>query len=226
MKYSNVSYEVMDIVKCPRLKKHAAIKIKPLSKAAPISQDGAYPGEAYLFTCESTSEKQTIRCLPDGKWNDIPHCPDTSNMTCPDLMHLQNGSYNATSPFKVGTIVSLSCDQTLAPDVAYNITGQRIIKCLPTRNWNHPMPTCMLVAKEPQNYSSTAYLFPAVSLILVVVILLAFIHLLLKWRKEAQQKARWKQYFNDYKHRHSRTSINLNIRPQQQQKTNMPVTDL
>jgi hypothetical protein len=105
----------------------------------------------------------------------------------------------------------------------YNLTGHRVLKCLPSSKWNHPAPTCTPVYPEPP--SNVGFLLASTALILIpILILVVLFHLFIRWRKRQQQRERWKQYFTDYKYRHSKTSITFANRPNSQ--ATVPVTDL
>lgn len=246
-------YQVMGAARCPKIKKHAGIKLKPINKA----KEPFTPGDMLLFSCESTESIQSIKCQDDGRWSDIPACPDPSNFNCPDLGPISHGSYNATKPFKVGTVVAFRCDNEQLPNYftsltststttsspvtllnqsstsiadsaeqSFNLTGHRILKCLPSSKWNHPMPTCRLVIPEPE--SNIGFLLTSAFLILIpILILVAIFQLFIRWRKRQQQRERWKQYFTDYKYRHSKTSITFGLRQTQNNfPATIPVTDL
>lgn len=304
-------YQVMGAVRCPKIKKHAGIKLRPINKA----KEPFTPGDMLIYSCESSEFTQSIKCLDDGRWNEIPHCPDPSNSTCPDLGPVLHGTYNASGPYKVGTVVAFRCDnefynipsnnstlrkskdlkddnlntqqqsldgqkytiptttinaninevdaipvttlatprpfvspnptpsvvsplpsdggsqlanlvasETTTSTLKYNLTGHRLLRCLPSSKWNHPLPTCTPVLPEPA--SNFNLMLTSAFLILVpIVIFIAIMQLFVRWRKKQQQRARWKQYFTDYKYRHSKTSITFGSRPQSSS-TTIPVTDL
>lgn len=249
-------YQVMGAVRCPKIKKHAGIKLLPLHKA----KEPFMPNDMLLYACESEGFTQSIKCLEDGRWSEIPHCPDPTNFTCPDLGPIPHGFHNSSGPpYKVGTVVAFKCENELLPGLAssmiattttttanpetnsmtisnnfttnsetellrYNLTGHRLLRCMPSAKWNHPMPTCAPILPEPA--SNLSYLLTSVLLIIIpILILLTIIQLFIKWRKRQQQRARWKQYFTDYKYRHSKTSITFGMRPQSSNAT-IPVTDL
>jgi hypothetical protein len=109
------------------------------------------------------------------------------------------------------------------PSLRYNLTGNRILKCLPSSKWNYPVPTCTpVLADQPSN---VGFLLASTALILVpILILVVLFHLFIRWRKRQQQRERWKQYFTDYKYRHSKTSITFANRPNRP--AAVPVTDL
>lgn len=236
----------MGAVRCPKLKKHAGIKLRPTNKAKePFS-----PGDMLIYSCESNEYTQTIKCLDDGRWNEIPHCPDPSNYTCSDIGTFLHGSYNSSGPYRVNTVVSFNCEnefsttpkplvsssilplnttnyelETSTPPssstaIKYNLTGSRMIKCMPSGKWSHPFPTCL---QEPATGAKSSLMLTSVILTLIpILILIAIIHLFIRWRKRQQQRARWRQYFTDYKYRHSKTSITF----PQSSSTTIPVTDL
>uniref|UniRef100_A0A6G1SNS1 Sushi domain-containing protein n=1 Tax=Aceria tosichella TaxID=561515 RepID=A0A6G1SNS1_9ACAR len=109
------------------------------------------------------------------------------------------------------------------PALQYNLTGHRFLKCLPTSKWNNPAPTCIPV--YPDSPSNVGFLLASSALILIpILILVVLFHLFMRWRKRQQQRERWKQYFTDYKYRHSKTSITFSNRPNSQ--AAVPVTDL
>lgn len=236
-------YTIMGAVRCPKPKKHAGIKLRPTNKA---KEPSFSPGDMLIYSCESNEFTQTIKCLDDGKWNEIPHCPDPTNFTCPEIGTFSHGSYNSTGPFKINTIVSFKCEnefslttkplvsdpllslnnitnddaETTAPIIKYNLTGNRMIKCLPSGKWSHPPPACL---QEPPSSTKSSLMLTSVILTLIpILILIAIIHLFIRWRKRQQQRARWRQYFTDYKYRHSKTSITF----PQSSSTTIPVTDL
>lgn len=243
-------YYNMGPVRCQKIKKHAGIKLRPTNKA----KDPFLPGDMLIYSCESADHTthQTIKCLDDGRWSEIPHCLDPTNFTCPDFGTFPNGSYNSSAPFKVGTIVSFRCDNEFTPPspkplvsnpmtpsflqqsnatndlletpatatINYNLTGSRLLKCLPSAKWNHPPPICM---PEQATGGNSSLMLTSVILILIpILIIIAIAHLFIRWKKRQQQRARWRQYFTDYKYRHSKTSITL---PQSSTAT-IPVTDL
>lgn len=321
-------YQVMGTQRCPKIKKHLGLKIKPITK----TKEPYTPGDLILFDCESNETKQTLKCLDDGRWNDMPICPDPSNHTCPSLEPIANGQANSTGPFKVGAVVAFKCENeidtnpiitnlrkpkelkapeanevdvnqqpatlmmtttdtmlsntnptsiptttittpkpytqsSMNPQLAvpiplnmaslpsfinqgpnqsseqlnfiytrqqqqqqqpqesttrYNLTGHRVLKCLPSSRWNHPQPTCAPIF--PESASNLSLVLTSICLISIpVLIFIGIIQLFLRWKKRQQQRERWKQYFTDYKYRHSKTSITFGMRPQidnQQQSTN------
>lgn len=276
-------YQVMGAAtKCQKIKKHPGVKLKPLS---PGVKEPFQPDDAILHTCETTGEKQTIKCQADGTWTPIaPPCPDPSNNTCPDLGPLLHGSYAPTGPrpYKFNTIVAFRCENEILPNgmhfpplnisqsryqpfpttnnptivsettqsllqanisnittkiseninnstasnelpLRYNLTGYRTLKCLASGQWNHPMPTCTPVL--PEQPSNIGFLLASIAIILIpILIMITVFHLFMRWRKRQQQRERWKQYFTDYKYRHSKTSITFKMRPNSQ--ATIPVTDL
>lgn len=266
----NTFYQVMGAVRCPKLKKHAGIKLRPINKAKePFS-----PNDMLLYSCESAEFTQSIKCLDDGRWSETPHCPDPVNFTCPDLGPIPHGYHNGSeSALKVGTIVAFRCENELIPGInpsffttpstttttttttsipssnystlisnnlsaaisettsqqeplRYNLTGHRLLKCLPSSKWNHQMPICSPIYPEPVSNVSFV-LTSALLIILPILIIVTIIQLFIKWRKRQQQRARWKQYFTDYKYRHSKTSITFAMRPQSSNANpTIPVTDL
>lgn len=219
---SSLFYQVMGSTRCPKVRKHSYIKLKPVTVNASA---GLYkPGDSFVFVCESNETKQTIKCLDDGNWNELPTCPDPTNNTCPEFEPTLHGAYNGTGPFKVGTVVAFNCDfNTTNKNDLYNLTGFKHLKCLPTAKWNHPQPNCVPYIPEPE--SNIGVVLATACLVLIpILIILAAVYLFIRWRKKQQQRARWKQYFTDYKYRHSKTSITYDGRPQS---TNtVPVTDL
>lgn len=249
------SYFIMGSIKCPKIKKHIGVKIRPLDK----SFEPNSPGYSIVYTCETTEQTQSIKCLDDGHWSDQPTCPDPTNSTCPPLEHLLNGSFNASAPYKVGTIVAFKCDNdnfmppqqlqhqsqqqppttttTLTttpatpttPTIAlttfrerdgfdfshlsgpkFNLSGPRTIRCLASSKWSHEQPVCVpLTSKQ----------FPLMAILLItipILILVIFIRLFVRWKRRQRQRARWKQYFTDYKYRHSKTSITIGLKNQRQ----------
>ena len=264
-------YQVLGAVRCPKIKKHAGIKLKPLTNKA---KEPFLPNDMLLFNCESTKSIQTIKCLDDGRWNEVPYCPDPANFTCSALGQIPNGIHNASAdtPLKFGTVVEFRCNnelspfssllsfpatttttttttapnfstidqmniptilqqnsttnssETLAAPLRYNLIGNRFLKCQASSEWNHPLPTCVQVLPEPQ--SNMSFFFASIMLILISLLVTALIaHMFVRWRKRQQQRERWKQYFTDYKYRHSKTSITFGMRPQSSNST-IPVTDL
>lgn len=252
-------YQVMGAIRCPKIKKHAGIKLRPLNKA----KDPFMPNDMLIYTCESTDSTQTIKCLDDGRWNEIPHCPDPANNTCPELGQILHGTSNSTGQrYKVGTIVAFRCENELTSNflsqttttaqsitttnseissqiqqnisvnseiapVMYNLTGHRLLKCLPSSKWNNPTPTCIPIMPEPQ--SNVSFVLTSTIVILIpILIIITLFHLFMRWRKRQQQRERWKQYFTDYKYRHSKTSITFGMRPSPSNVPNnpVPVTDL
>lgn len=259
-------YQVMGAVRCPKIKKHQGIKLRPINKA----KDPFMPNDMIIYTCESTEDTQTIKCLDDGRWSDLPYCPDPVNNTCPELGTIEHGTYNSSgSTFKVGTVLSFRCENELLPNVnqsniypaattttsmaattttasmlqtdkhsqlqqtisensetaslKYNLTGHRLLKCLPSSKWNHPVPTCTPIIPEPP--SNVGFVLTSAILILIpILIMVTMFHLFMRWRKRQQQRERWKQYFTDYKYRHSKTSITFGTRPSPN--NIIPVTDL
>jgi len=279
-------YQVMGAgIRCPKIKKHIGIKLRPLNKA----RDPFVPNDMLIYTCESEGFTQTIKCLDDGRWSEYPHCPDPSNNTCSELESVPHGIHNSSGPpFKVGTVLAFRCEnealpasmmlpfinqqqqqqmitttQTVATTTTtvttkaginlqnvsqsggssafqleqnytnnsdttllrYNLTGHRVLRCLPSSNWNHPVPTCTPFYPEPP--SNVAFLLTSGALILIpLLILITLFHLVMRWRQRKQQQERWKQYFTDYKYRHSKTNITFGQRPGQPQTVTIPVTDL
>lgn len=109
----------------------------------------------------------------------------------------------------------------------YNLTGHRILRCLPSGKWNHEQPTCTPVLRE-QASNFSLFLTSAILILVPMLIFIGIVQLFLRWRKRQQQRERWKQYFTDYKYRHSKTSITFGMRPNQSSLSNatIPVTDL
>lgn len=257
-------YQVMGAVRCPKIKKHPGLKLRPINKA----KEPFMPNDMLIYSCESAEYTQSIKCLDDGRWSELPHCPDPSNFTCPNLPPLAHGVSNSTGPpYKVGSVVAFKCDTESFPNLPslpstfpttqtpaiptttkattitttqynnlssetllqrqplrYNLTGHRLLKCLPSSKWNHPMPTCSPVYPEPP--SQVGLVLTTTILILVpILILIVIAQLFIRWRKRQQQRERWKQYFTDYKYRHSKTSITFGTRPNSNAST-IPVTDL
>lgn len=200
---------------CPKIKKHAGIKLRPMIKN---TKDAYSPGDMVIFSCESAEYTQTIKCLEGGKWTEIPHCPDPINFTCPDIGLIAHGTHNATNtiPSKVGTVVTIKCEHEF---------GDRLMRCLPSAKWSQPVPMCPPVAQaqQPLNYGWIA--MSACLLLIPIILMIVIAQLFRKWRQKQQQRARWKQYFTDYKYRHSKTSITFGARPQIPEPT-CPVTDL
>lgn len=96
----------MGAARCPKIKKHPGVKLRPLNTAS-----GPYtPGYTLVYSCESTETKQSIKCLDDGSWSEIPFCPDPTNFTCPEPATVSHGSHNGTGAYKVGTILQFKCD--------------------------------------------------------------------------------------------------------------------
>lgn len=253
-------YQVMAAARCPKIKKHVGIKLRPANKA---TKEPFKPGDVLIYSCESTEFVQTIKCLDDGRWSELPHCPDPSNNTCKDLEPIPHGSWNSSGPYKVGSVVSFKCDDNQLYNnnydnlttyhlndtiksqipttifssndynnnnidnlIKYNVTGHKILKCLPSSKWNHPMPSCSPILPEPKSNLSLM-LTSAIVILIPIFILIAIVQLFIRWRKRQQQRARWKQYFTDYKYRHSKTSITFGMRPQNSSSnTTIPVTDL
>lgn len=250
-------YQVMGAIRCPKIKKHAGIKLRPLNKA----KDPFVPNDMLIYTCESTEHTQTIKCLDDGRWNEIPSCPDPVNNTCPEPSPVLHGTHNSSGPpYRVGTVLAFKCDneivsnlypmiettpststatelnlqphQNISTDseispLRYNMTGHRLLKCLPSSKWNHPMPVCAPIVPEPA--SNASLVLTSVILILIpILIIVTMFHLFMRWRKRKQQQERWKQYFTDYKYRHSKTSITFGMRPSPTTVPSnpVPVTDL
>lgn len=232
---SLVTYQIIGATRCKKIKKHPGIKLKPLFKA----RDQFQPGDSILYTCESTDVTHSIKCLEDGSWSYTEPCPDPTNFTCPDLAPTPHGSYNVSGPSKVGTIVSFRCDDandTLSgsgsnsssnpiaatSQVKYE-PSHRYLRCLPTSKWNHPDPVCTPIIPE-QNSNLSLYLTTAFLILIPILIIVFIVNLFMKWKKKQQQRERWKQYFTDYRYRHSKTSITFR-RPQDSTAT-IPVTDL
>lgn len=324
-------YQVMGQPKCPKIKNRLGLKIKPITK----TKESYYsPGDLVIYECESNETRQTIKCLDDGRWNEIPPCPDPTNNTCPSLEPIRHGYFNATGPYKVNTVVAFRCEnelinnnnnntiitnslrkpkdlkddtspninqsldgqrytipttintnlnevdaiqttlptfkpqlarQTLpgagspstslpsqAPNsstnlssfninqtiqqhsiiensnsIRYNLTGHRILKCLPSSKWNFEQPICTpILPEQASNFS--LFLTSAIIILIPILIFIGIIQIFLRWRKRQQQRERWKQYFTDYKYRHSKTSITFGMRPNQNSLSNttIPVTDL
>lgn len=253
-------YQVMAPARCPKIKKHVGIKLRPAIKA---TKEPFKPGDVLIYSCESTEFVQTIKCLDDGKWSELPNCPDPSNNTCKDLEPILHGYWNSSGPYKVGSVVSFKCDDNQPSKnnsydniatyhlndtikspiptttifnqnnndridnlIRYNITGHRILKCLPSSKWNHPMPSCSPILPEPR--SNLSLLLTSAILILVpILIFIAIVQLFIRWRKRQQQRERWKQYFTDYEYRHSKTTITFGLSPQNSSSNaTIPVTDL
>lgn len=254
-------YQVMAAARCPKIKKHVGIKITP-TPTLKATKEPYKPGDVLIYSCESTGFRQTIKCLDDGKWNELPHCPDPSNSTCNDLEPIPHGSWNSSGPYKVGTVVSFKCNDgddqlyhvndyviknstitindtakspipvissvdDLASYTRYNNTGHRIFKCLPSSKWNHPMPSCTPILPEPK--SNVGLVLTSAFLILIpILIIFGIAQLFIRWKKRQQQRARWKQYFQDYKYRNSKRGITFS--PQNSNATipaiPVPVTDL
>ena len=258
----------MGAVRCPKIEKHAGIRITPLNKAKPPYK----PGDALMYHCETLELPHHLKCMDDGQWNERPTCPDPINNTCPDLGIIPHGTYNATEgPLKFNTVVAFKCQNELLPNLAsvlesttvttatattttsatspynlsissgainnftinsensmplrYSLSGHRFLKCLASSKWNHPTPTCKPIYSEPP--SNVSFVLTSVLVILIpILILLAIVQLFVRWRKRQQQRARWKQYFTDYKYRHSKTSIAFGMRPQSSTANTVPVTDL
>jgi len=206
-------YNVMGAARCPKIKKHAGIKLRPTNK----SKEPYNPGEVLIYSCESTEFTQSIKCLDDGRWSELPHCPDPTNSTCPELGPIQHGSHNASGQLKVGTIVAFKCDEEFL-----NLTGHRLTKCLPSSKWSHPIPSCL--AEQKSNLS--LILTSTILILIPILILVTIIQLFTRWRRKQQQRERWKQYFTDYKYRHSKTSITFGARPQTTTTSTIPITDL
>lgn len=227
---SLVTYQIIGATRCKKIKKHPGIKLKPLYRAKEVFT----PGDMLLYTCESNESTQSIKCLDDGSWTNLEPCPDPSNFTCPDLAPTPHGSYNVSGPSKVGTIVSFKCDDeannsnsttttiTATNTIRYEPT-HRLLKCLPSSKWNHPPPVCTPIVPEPTSRVSL-YLTSAFLILIPILIIVFIVKLFYKWKKKQQQRERWKQYFTDYRYRHSKTSITFR-RPQDPQ-TTIPVTDL
>ena len=257
----SVTYQVIGAVRCPKIKKHAGIKLKPINKA----KEPFMPSDMLIYSCESAEFTQSIKCLDDGRWSEIPYCPDPSNFTCPDLPTLAHGVSNSSGPpYKVGSVVAFKCDTETFPNLPnlpstfptttpsptttanqfnnlttisetstdqqqqllrYNLTGHRLLKCLPTSRWNHPMPSCTPIYKDPPSQFKLV-LASAFIILVPILIIIVMAQLFLRWRKRHQQRERWKQYFTDYKYRHSKTSITFGTRPNSNASTAIPVTDL
>lgn len=245
-------YQVMGTQKCPKWwKKHAGLTVIPV-QGKPKSQYTT--GDLLVFRCESIEFKQTIKCLEDGRWSEMPDCPDPSNNTCPDLLPFDNGSHKPSSgPYKVGSIVTFSCNsaeqlqtsdgsspqQSTGDAISsrlsittptalrqYNLTGPATLKCLPSSKWNNIQPTCEPIMPKP--VTNLSFWLGSMILILIpILIILLIVRLFIRWRKKQQQRERWKQYFTDYKYRHSKTSIAFETGNNQQISPNtIPVTDL
>lgn len=270
-------YQVMGAVRCPKIKKHAGLKLKPLDK--PVKEP-FMPGDALIYLCESAEFKKYIKCADDGNWSELPYCPDPTNDTCPDLSPINNGHSNYTNPpYKVGSVIAYTCDnegqlpmttttsiatttastniatslnQTLSSEITnqstnnlhqqrltsldlalaqqpirYNLTGQRLLKCLPNSKWSHDVPKCNPIYPQPP--SQMGLFLTSTALILVpMFILIVIARLFMKRRKRKQQHERWKEYFTDYSYRHSKTSISFGNRPTAPTPvaSPVPVTDL
>lgn len=126
---------------------------------------------------------------------------------------------------------SILVDQLQSPEgdhgpIRYNLTGQRYLKCLASSRWNHPNPVCSPIL--PEEGSNLKFFVTSALVILVPILILIIIaQLFIKWKRRQQQRARWKQYFTDYKYRHSKSSIAFGMKPLQgTSKTSIPVTDL
>lgn len=235
---SLVTYQIIGATRCKKIKKHPGIKLKPLYKAKDLFQ----PGDMLIYTCESNESTQSIRCLDDGNWSTTDPCPDPSNFTCPDLTPTPHGSYNVSGPSKVGTIVSFKCDNETFSNSTTTITTSsstssssssntiryepthKILKCLPSSKWNHPAPVCTPIVPEPATSNMGLYLTSAFLILIPILIIVFIVNLFIRWKKKQQQRERWKQYFTDYRYRHSKTSITFR-RPQDSAAT-IPVTDL
>lgn len=258
-------YQVMAAARCPKIKKHVGIKLKVANKG---TKEPFKPGDVLIYQCESTEFVQTIKCLDDGRWSELPHCPDPSNSTCKDLEPIPHGSWNSSGPYKVGSIVSFKCDDdtsnsnqlyninnndnsttyhlndtikstipattttilnsndNFSNSIKYNVTGHKVLKCLPSSKWNHPMPSCSPILPESKS-NFNVMLTSAIIILIPLLIFIAIFQIFIRWRKRKQQRARWKQYFTDYKYRHSKTSITFGMRPQNStSNTTIPVTDL
>jgi len=205
-------HQIIDAARCPKIKKHAAIKLRKANK----SKDPYSPGGVFIYSCESTESTQSIRCLEDGSWSEVPHCPDPANSTCPELGPILHGSHNATGQSKVGTIVEFKCD-----DEFLDPTGHRITKCLASSKWSHSTPSCLAAPKPDTSFVFT----PTILILLPILILIIIFQIFTRWRRRQRQRERWKQYFTDYKYRHSKTSIMFGAKPQATSST-VPITDL
>lgn len=218
---SLVTYQIIGATRCKKIKKHPGIKLKPLYKANELFT----PGDMLLYTCESNESIRSIRCLEDGNWSNLEPCPDPSNFTCPDLAPTPHGFYNFSGPNKVGTIVQFDCENnnSTTDPIRYEPT-HKILKCLPSSKWNHPPPVCTPILPEPASRVSL-YLTSAFLILIPILIIVFIVNLFIRWKKKQQQRERWKQYFTDYRYRHSKTSITFR-RPPQDSTTTIPVTDL
>lgn len=181
-------------------------------------------GATVAFRCENEILPSLNFSLASNNSN-FPIMTTTTFPSEPQLSLLSqnltsSGFQNTTNAF----YENFNQVNTSANVLRYNLTGDRVLKCLPSSKWNHPMPTCLPVYPEPQ--SNVGFLLASTALILIpILILVTVFHLFMRWRKRQLQRERWKQYFTDYKYRHSKTSITFGMRPNSQAAT-IPVTDL
>lgn len=332
-------YQVMGAAnqtRCQKFKKHPGFRLVPMPSPNGPAPSPYTPGYKIIYVCETTETKQTIECLDDGRWSDVPNCPDPTNNSCKDPGIILNGSHNGTGQYKVGTILQFKCDYERIPQIVkqnltnllndgkktsarltavpfdvqnnsttirddyistpattlisdntnfnevdaittlssttpsdlgkpsklsslatpvvnsnqlpinstifnqlatpqytdtqnqikYNLTGQRYLRCLPSSKWSDEFPTCAPIL--PEKESNLKFILTSAFLIIIpILILIVIAQLFIKWRKRQQQRARWKQYFTDYKYRHSKSSIAFGMKNlQNNNNPTIPITDL
>lgn len=178
-------------------------------------------GTVLVFKCENeplpiVSPTTSTSTSP---MNNQQSVPATTTTTTSEPQDIFQQSQNITTTTISENITAINAQ----PALRYNLTGHRILRCLPSSKWNYPAPTCTPV--YPDAPSNVGFLLFSTAIILVpILILVVLFHLFIRWRKRQQQRERWKQYFTDYKYRHSKTSITFSNRPNSQ--ATVPVTDL
>lgn len=234
---------------CPDPVNNTCPDLGPLPHGAHNSSGPPYKvGTVLTFRCENEYPPPATASL----LNSVPMTTTTSVSAAPPATttttllsgisnsHLEPSSLiSSTSSSNtyqnVSSFLETTSEQEQAGSLRYNLTGHRLLKCLPSSKWNHPMPTCTPMLPEPT--SQFAFLLASVMLILIPILIIAtMFHLFMRWRKRQQQRERWKQYFTDYKYRHSKTSIAFGNRPNAANNNNsnntpatattIPVTDL
>lgn len=108
----------------------------------------------------------------------------------------------------------------------YNLTGPRYIRCLPSQKWSNSIPICSPIQPEKES-NVRLFVTSAIFIIIPILIIFVILQLFIRWKKRQQQRARIKQYFTDYKNRHSKSSIAFGVRSNQAtSNVTIPVTDL
>lgn len=111
--------------------------------------DESYVGSTCTATCLGGTQlvgAEVFECLASGKWSaPLPSC---RRIVCPDRGEVAQGDVSCSRRNLVGSVCTVRCHS------GSQLVGEVRSQCLPTGEWNFPLPECQIITCPLLDFSS------------------------------------------------------------------------